>query len=156
MSGAIGVDLGNTSWDQPVAGIQSEGVRSILSATIGGSKGRNATVGDVARFLGDSMRIVGTPEQIADRLEQWSAAGVDGFNVMYSITPGTFADFIEYVAPELQRRGLMQREYAPGTLRERLFGAGPYLPDRHIARSYRYWDFPRRNELSAIKKEAKA
>ena len=50
MSGAIGVDLGNTSWDQPVAGIQSEGVRSILSATIGGIKGRNATVGDVARF----------------------------------------------------------------------------------------------------------
>ena len=75
---------------------------------------------------------------------------------MYSITPGTFADFLEYVAPELQRRGLMQREYAPGTLRERLFGAGPYLPDRHIARSYRRWDFPGIDAPSAIEKEAKA
>ena len=152
MSGAIGVDLGNTSWDQPVAGIQSEGVRSILSATIGGIKGRNATVGDVARFLGGSMRLCGTPGLIADRLEEWAAAGVDGFNVMYNITPGTFADFIEHVVPELQRRGLMQRQYADGTLRERLFGAGPYLPDRHPARSYRNWDQRKPSDESLTRK----
>jgi hypothetical protein len=66
-----------------------------------------------------------------------SAAGIDGVNVMYSTTPGTFVDFIEYIAPELQKRGLMQREYQPGTLREKLFSSSQYLPDRHIGRSYR-------------------
>ena len=81
--------------------------------------------------------------------ENWSAAGVDGVNLMYSTTPGTFVDFIEYVAPELQRRGLMQREYAPGTLREKLFGAGRHLPDRHVGRSYRYWDLQRTSRLTA-------
>jgi long-chain alkane monooxygenase len=111
--------------------------------------GRAATVADVAQLLGKTTRITGTPEQIADKLEDWARAGIDGVNVMYSTTPGSFIDFIDYVAPELQRRGLMQREYSPGTLREKLFGAGPYLPDRHIGRSFRIWD-SRRSQHSAV------
>ena len=104
-------------------------MRSILQAVIASvPNSRAATVGDVARLLGKTTRITGTPEQIADRLQEWSNAGVDGINLMYSTTPGTFIDFIEYIAPELQRRGLMQREYSPGTLREKLFGAGQHLP----------------------------
>jgi hypothetical protein len=89
-------------------------------------------------LLGKTMRITGTPDQIADRLEEWAATGVDGVNLMYSTTPGTFVDFIDYVAPDLQRRGLVQHEYRLGIFREKLFGAGPYLPERHVARSYRY------------------
>jgi hypothetical protein len=43
--------------------------------------------------------------------------------------------------PALVERGLMQREYAPGTLREKLFaGRGPFLPDRHPARAHRTWE----------------
>jgi FMN-dependent oxidoreductase (nitrilotriacetate monooxygenase family) len=137
-SGGIGIDLGEIPWDQPIGQIQVEGVRSILEAAIASVPNtRGATVADVARLLGKTTRITGTPEQIADRLEDWAAAGIDGVNVMYSTTPGTFADFIEYVAPELQRRGLMQREYRPGTFRQKLFGGSQYLPDRHIGRSYR-------------------
>jgi hypothetical protein len=61
-------------------------------------------------------------------------AGVDGVNVIYISLPGTYADFIEH-APVLHDRGLMQREYRPGTLREKLFpGRGPRLPERHPAR----------------------
>jgi FMN-dependent oxidoreductase (nitrilotriacetate monooxygenase family) len=153
-SGGIGVDLGDLPWDQPVGDVQVEGVRSILQAVIAGvPDSRAATVGDVARLLGTTTRIAGTPEQIADRLQEWSDAGVDGVNLMYSTTPGTFVDFIEYVAPELQRRGLMQREYRPGTLREKLFGAGQYLPDRHVGRSYRYWDLQRAGRAMAGKEK---
>ena len=149
-SGGIGVDLGDLPCDQPVGDVQVEGVRSILQAVIASvPDSRAATVGDVARLLGKTTRISGTPEQIADRLQEWSDAGVDGVNLMYSTTPGTFVDFIEYIAPELQRRGLMQREYRPGTLREKLFGAGQYLPDRHVARSYRYWDLQRAGRVTA-------
>jgi hypothetical protein len=53
------------------------------------------------------------------------------------ITPGTFADFIEHVVPELQRRGAYKTEYRPGTLREKLFGRGPRLPQTHRAAQYR-------------------
>jgi long-chain alkane monooxygenase len=140
-SGGIGIDLGDIAWDQPIGDVQVEGVRSILQSVIASvPNSRPATVADVARLLGKTTRITGTPEQIADRLQEWADAGVDGVNLMYSTTPGTFVDFIEYVAPELQRRGLMQREYRPGTFREKLFGAAPHLPDRHVGRSYRYWD----------------
>jgi hypothetical protein len=140
-SGGIGIDLGDIAWDQPIGDVKVEGIRSILQSVIASvPNSRPATVADVARLLGKTTRITGTPEQIADRLQEWADAGIDGVNLMYSTTPGTFVDFIEYVAPELKRRGLMQREYRPGTFREKLFGAVPHLPERHVGRSYRFWD----------------
>jgi len=40
--------------------------------------------------------------------------------------------------PELTRRGRYKAEYAPGTLREKLFGAGrARLNERHPAARYR-------------------
>jgi long-chain alkane monooxygenase len=66
--------------------------------------------------------VVGAPEQVVDDLMQWVRAGADGFNLAYMITPGTFKDFIDGVVPVLQRRGLMQTDYAEGTFREKLFG----------------------------------
>ncbi len=48
------------------------------------------------------------------------------------------ADYTDHVAPVLAERGLMQREYRPGTLREKLFpGRGPRLPESHPARQVR-------------------
>jgi FMN-dependent oxidoreductase (nitrilotriacetate monooxygenase family) len=65
--------------------------------------------------------IVGGPKEIADRLEQWFVErGCDGYVVGGTHTPGTFADFVRFVVPELQRRGLFQREYQGATLRENL------------------------------------
>ena len=49
---------------------------------------------------------------------------MDGFNLAYAVVPETFADFVDLVAPELQRRGCYKRDYAPGTLREKLYGQG--------------------------------
>jgi hypothetical protein len=45
--------------------------------------------------------------------------------------------FVEHVVPVLQERGLVRREYAAGTLRHELFGAGPQLPSRHRATQLR-------------------
>ena len=52
------------------------------------------------------------------------------------MTPGTFVDFIDAVVPILQRRGLMQTEYALGPLREKVFGDAR-LPGRHPAAGWR-------------------
>jgi len=66
---------------------------------------------------------VGTPEMVADVFEDWiNIADVDGFNVAYVSNPCSFEDVVELLVPELQKRGLMQKEYAipGGTLRENL------------------------------------
>jgi len=65
--------------------------------------------------------VVGTPEQIADDIEQWFRAGAaEGFNVMPDTLPSGFDDFAEQVIPELQRRGLFRTEYTGTTLRDHL------------------------------------
>ncbi|MBO0767260.1 MAG: LLM class flavin-dependent oxidoreductase [Solirubrobacterales bacterium] len=147
MSGAMGLDLGFSEHDEPLTELAERvpGVQSIVQGVIDAApKGTRATVGDLARVNARATRVTGTPEQIADEIELWHEAGVDGFNVMYAITPGSFEDFIDHVLPVLRDRGLAQREYGPGsTLRERLFpGNGPRLPDRHPATKQRaIWEY---------------
>ena len=97
---------------------------------------REPVVGDLARLLARNTTIVGTPEQIADQLEVWQAAGVDGINVINWVIPGSFEEFADQVMPELRRRGLAQTEYAEGTLRHKLFGSD-HLNERHPAARYR-------------------
>lgn len=62
---------------------------------------------------------------------------VDGFNLAYALTHETFIDAVELLVPELQKRGVYKKEYAQGTLREKLFGEGPRLPVSHPGRRYR-------------------
>jgi long-chain alkane monooxygenase len=85
------------------------------------------------------FHVVGTPEQVADRIEELAdSIGLDGFNLVQYLSPGTFEDFIELVVPELQRRGRYRTAYRDGeTLRERLAGRGARLPAEHPAASYR-------------------
>ncbi len=65
--------------------------------------------------------IAGTPEQIADCMEDFFADGAcDGFNVMPMLFPDMFRDFAEQVVPVLQQRGLFREEYEGETLRDRL------------------------------------
>jgi N-acetyl-S-(2-succino)cysteine monooxygenase len=65
--------------------------------------------------------VCGTPETIADRLEEWfEAGGADGFNVMPPYLPGALDDFVDRVVPELQRRGIFRKEYEGKTLRDNL------------------------------------
>jgi FMN-dependent oxidoreductase (nitrilotriacetate monooxygenase family) len=65
--------------------------------------------------------IVGGPKEVADRLEEWFAApACDGFVVSASHSPGAYEDFVSFVVPELQRRGLFRKEYCGVTLRENL------------------------------------
>jgi hypothetical protein len=63
-------------------------------------------------------------------------AGVDGFNIVYHTTPGTFVDVAQYLIPELRRRGRASDSDAP-TLRERIFGDTALLPDDHPASAFR-------------------
>jgi FMN-dependent oxidoreductase (nitrilotriacetate monooxygenase family) len=65
--------------------------------------------------------IVGGPKEIADKLEEWFAApACDGFVVSATHVPGAYEDFVSFVIPELQRRGLFRKDYTGTTLRENL------------------------------------
>jgi FMN-dependent oxidoreductase (nitrilotriacetate monooxygenase family) len=61
----------------------------------------------------------GTPEQVADLIEDWFADGAaDGFNIMPPLLPAQLDVFGSEVIPLLQRRGLFRREYEGRTLRD--------------------------------------
>jgi len=81
---------------------------------------------------------VGSASTVADILQTWvEETDVDGFNLAYAVAHETFADVVHYLVPELQRRGVYPTVYKPGTLREKLFGEGAYLPENHPANQYR-------------------
>ena len=133
MAGNLGADPSKLDLEAPLSELEGLAtVQGLIRGLIESAPDKSWTLGDLLRYTGD-LRVVGTPEQIADELERWAAAGVDGINVMYYTTPGSFVDFIEGVTPVLQARGLQQREYRPGTLREKLTDgdSGPLLNARH-------------------------
>ena len=61
----------------------------------------------------------GTPEQIADLIEEWFTDGAaDGFNIMPPVLPAMLDSFSTEVIPLLQRRGLFRKAYVGQMLRE--------------------------------------
>jgi len=82
--------------------------------------------------------VVGTPEQIADAMQDWFEHGAaDAFNIMPPILPTGLTDFVDQVVPILQRRGLFRTQYEGTTLRENLGLAHPVnsFAARHDARA---------------------
>jgi long-chain alkane monooxygenase len=76
------------------------------------------------RFLVDRiLTAAGTPTKIADTLERLHyETGANGGFILgrgYAATDN-IREFVDYVVPELQRRGLAKKRYAGATLRENL------------------------------------
>lgn len=64
------------------------------------------------------LAVAGTPEQVADLIEDWFKAGAaDGFNVMPPIIGQQFELFTREVVPLLRKRGLFREDYESQTLR---------------------------------------
>jgi FMN-dependent oxidoreductase (nitrilotriacetate monooxygenase family) len=127
LSEALNYDFAKKGMDEAftteeLAGMS--GMQAMRDHVIRGSGKANPTVRD---FLNVTKRgrpgqaVVGGPKEIADRLEQWFVErGCDGYVIGGTHTPGTFEDFVRFVVPELQRRGLYRREYEGDTLRQNL------------------------------------
>jgi long-chain alkane monooxygenase len=101
------------------------------------------TVGEFLAGFGDLRRqpllAVGTPEQVADEIERWlDDVGIDGINLLQYHSYDTARDFIELVVPVLRERGRLRAAYDENeSLRDRIFGEGDRLPDRHPGTRYR-------------------
>ncbi|MGY4858615.1 LLM class flavin-dependent oxidoreductase [Cryobacterium sp. AP23] len=142
MSGWMGVDLSEFALDEPIGNVKSNAIQSaVANFQAANHDGSEWTVGDIARagaIGGLGPFIVGSGVEIADQLEEWAAeTDVDGFNLAYAITPGTFEDVVTWVVPELQKRGVYPTEYTEGTLRQKLHGRGDRLPDEHHGANFR-------------------
>jgi hypothetical protein len=84
--------------------------------------------------------IVGGPKTCADELERWiDETGADGFNLGRVVSHETMSDFVEFVVPELQRRGRMWTDYPEGqnTLRGNTYDGSPFVADWHPASAFR-------------------
>ncbi|MGX1567399.1 LLM class flavin-dependent oxidoreductase [Streptomyces sp. NPDC055506] len=141
--GWSGLDLSELAPDQPLEYVDTDAVRSALAIFSTADPTRRWTPDDVARYLGIGgigPVVVGSPATVADELERWvEEADIDGFNLAYAVTPGTFADFVDLVVPELRSRGRLPEEPSATTLRERLHGpgSGPRVRADHPAAEYR-------------------
>lgn len=142
MSGWMGIDLASYDLDEPIGNVASNAIQSAVAAFQQASDtGEQWRVRDIAAWGGIGGMgpvLIGSGDEVASALLEWAAeTDVDGFNLAYAVTPGTFSDVITHVVPALERRGAYEREYVPGTLRNKLFGRGDLLPDNHRGASYR-------------------
>jgi FMN-dependent oxidoreductase (nitrilotriacetate monooxygenase family) len=98
-----------------------EAARSRTEVIIGLVRREKLTLRQLLGYLAGARGhfvTAGTPEQIADLIEDWFRDGAaDGFNVMPPLLPAMLDVFIAEVVPLLQRRGLFRTEYAGDTLR---------------------------------------
>jgi FMN-dependent oxidoreductase (nitrilotriacetate monooxygenase family) len=143
LAGWTGIDFSQYQLDDVLQHIRNDAINSAVDAFTVADPNRKWTVREVAEFVGIGGMgaiVVGSPKSVADQLQAWvSDTDVDGFNLAYAVTPESFSDFVDFVVPELQRRGVYKRDYAAGTLREKLYGKGhSHLPDNHPGALYRH------------------
>ena len=124
---ALNFDFAAKGLDEPLTTEELKSMQGILGIRDGVLKtsGKsNPSARDFVTFSGRGQvhdAIVGGPKEIADKLEEmFVERGCDGFVIAATIVPGSYADFVKHVVPELQRRGLFHKDYAGKTLRENL------------------------------------
>lgn len=140
LSGHSGIDFSKFDPDSYVENIETNAIQSRLNNYTSTDPNHKWTIREAIQYHGFSLGsevIVGTPEQIAARLEEISVEGdADGFNIRQTVNPSTLEDFVETVVPELQKRGIYRTDYEGETLREHYYGKGQQrLQNNHYGHS---------------------
>lgn len=148
VSGWTGIDFSKLPLGKVITkedSLEAHKVTSALSAFTTTSKNvpqwTPEVVAEVASIGGLGPVSVGSPSTVADELERWVAeSDVDGFNLGYVTTPGTFEDVVDLLVPELRRRGVYPPESNDGlTAREKVYGPGQtHLRSDHTGSAYKY------------------
>lgn len=149
--GWSGYDLSKYSDDEDFRFLDTTppAVRSMVNhwaaTSPSGLKWNKKTVAEHLIMGGNGAKIIGSAKTCADELERWvEVADVDGFNLSYATIPGTLEDLIEFLLPELRRRGVFWSDYdvSGGTLRENYLGVEGKnrLDDSHPGSRYKWKD----------------
>jgi FMN-dependent oxidoreductase (nitrilotriacetate monooxygenase family) len=127
LSEGLNFDFATKGMDEPLTDKELAsftGRLTIRDQVVGMSGKKNPTVRDFLRHNNrgqTSGAIVGGPKEVADHLERmFVERACDGFVVAATHVPGGYRDFVRYVIPELQRRGLYHLDYTGDTLRQNL------------------------------------
>lgn len=129
LSEVLNFDFASKGFDEPfTAGelASISGLQALRDRVVRASGKPHPTTRDFIQYSGrgtlrEFPRFVGSPQTVADGLEEWFATDAcDGFVLAATHMPGTYEDFVHLVVPELQRRGLFRREYTGPTLRDNL------------------------------------
>ena len=135
-SSSVGIDLSQYADDEVIAYQQTNSIASVNQRFR--QQVTKAQLIAEHRLGGRYPLIVGDGREVAEALLTWvDETGIDGFNVTRTVTPESYEDFIQYVIPELQRRGRFKTEYKQGSLRHKLIGKGERLPISHPVQSFR-------------------
>jgi FMN-dependent oxidoreductase (nitrilotriacetate monooxygenase family) len=125
LSEVLNFDFARKGMDEPFSEAElaeMSGMQAIRDRVV--SVKKNPTVRDFIQISGRGRvhnPIVGGPKEVADQLEAWfTAPACDGFVLSATHVPGAYEDFVRFVVPELQRRGLFRKDFAGTTLRENL------------------------------------
>ena len=125
LSEALNFDFASKGMDETFSDDELEGIAGMQSMRDRvDALDRSPTVRDFMEITGRGLlreAWVGSPTDIADRIEEWfSAPACDGFVVAPTHQPGCFEDFVKFVVPELQKRGIYRKDYSGSTLRDHL------------------------------------
>ncbi|MDY6550497.1 LLM class flavin-dependent oxidoreductase [Acinetobacter faecalis] len=121
-----GIDLSKYDLDAPFPKINDADLTfsSRQQLIIDIAKEHNFTIRQLYEYIASARghwTLIGTPEQVVNQLQTWfENEAADGFNVLPPSTPAGLNDFVEFIVPELQRRGLFRTKYEGTTLRENL------------------------------------
>lgn len=112
LSGWSGVDFSQYQPTDKVEYIQTNAIQSLLDSYVNADPERVWTIEEIANWNslgGNGPVLVGSAETVSDALQQWvEDTDVDGFNLAYILAHQTFADVVEFIVPELQKRGVYQ------------------------------------------------
>ncbi len=130
-----GHDFSHLPLDRPLASEDFpdpgtvEAARSRTEVIVGLVRREKFTLRQLLAYLAGARghyTTAGTPEQIADLIEDWFNDGAaDGFNLMPPVLPSMLDVFVAEVIPLLQKRGLFRTAYEGSTLREHFGLARP-------------------------------
>jgi FMN-dependent oxidoreductase (nitrilotriacetate monooxygenase family) len=127
LSEALNFDFASRGIDEPLSTDELDGMQGIqgLRDRVLESSGKtNPTPREFMKFSGRGLLHrpwVGSAKDVADTMEEWFTTGAcDGFVIAATHVPGSYEDFVKFVVPELQRRGIYHKDYAGATLRENL------------------------------------
>lgn len=144
LAGWTGIDMSQYDPDDVIGeDVKSNAIQSSVETfqKASGEEGNPWTIRQLAEWIGVGgfgPVAVGSGRQVAEQLVDWVRdTGVDGFNIAYAVTPGTFEDVVEYVVPELRALGAYPDSYEEGSLRQKLFGRGDRLPENHKGSGFR-------------------
>jgi long-chain alkane monooxygenase len=122
ISSTTDIDFSQFELDAELPRLSTNGEQGSLDAFAQWDKGKTLRQLATDRATRGLEGVVGTPDQVADRLaEVMEAVGGDGFLIsagQWKISRRYINEICEGLVPALQRRGLVRTEYTKSTLRE--------------------------------------